>query len=312
MLPPIKRVAVLGAGGLGATYASQFYTVDPASVTLIASGERYQRLKRDGVFINGQHFSMPVTAPTEAGEPVDFIIVAVKHHHLAEALEDLPPFVGPNTTILSVLNGLDSEQIIGERVGSDKLLYCISMELPAQRQGNRITFPSYGRLIFGEADNTTLSDKVRRVQAALDWAGIRHQTPPDMQRMLWWKFMINVGINQTSAVLRAGYGVFQTSPDALALMDAAMREVIAVAQAAHVNLTERDIDAWKEVLFRLDPGDKTSMLQDIEAGRQTEVEIFGGKMVKLGLRYNIPTPVNHTLLQIIRVIEQQQCAEASP
>ncbi len=312
MLPPIKRIAILGAGGLGATYASQFYSADPHSVFLIASGERYHRLKQDGVYINGRHFQMPVTTPANAAEPPDLIIVALKHHHLAGALDDLAPFVGPHTTVLSVLNGLDSEQIIGERVGSEKLLYCISMELPAQRQGNRITFPSYGRLIFGEADNTILSERVQRVQAALDWAGIRHETPPDMQRMLWWKFMINVGVNQTSAVMRASYGVFQNSPDAVELMDAAMREVIAVAQAAHVNLHQADIDAWKAVLFRLAPSDKTSMLQDIEAGRPTEVEIFGGKMVKLGRRYNIPTPVNQTLLQIIRVLEQPSPAETSP
>ena len=180
------------------------------------------------------------------------------------------------------------------------------MGLAAQRKGNRITFADYGRLIFGELTNTTLSNKVRRVQAALDWAGICYETPPDMQRMLWWKFMINVGINQASAVLKAPYGVFQTSPDALALMEAAMLEVIAVAQAAQVDLHRQDIDTWKDVLFGLMPDGKTSMLQDIEAHRKTEVEIFGGKMVQLGRQFNIPTPVSQTMLQIIRVTEQNR------
>jgi 2-dehydropantoate 2-reductase len=125
-----------------------------------------------------------------------------------------------------------------------------------------------------------------------------------MIRMLWWKFMINVGVNQASAVMRAPYGVFQSSPDAQALTEALMREVIVLAQRIGVNLAEQDLDEWHPVLKRLSPEGKTSMLQDVEAGRKTEVEIFGGKVVELGERYGVPTPVNQTVLNIIRVLEQ--------
>ena len=96
--------------------------------------------------------------------------------------------------------------------------------------------------------------------------------------------MVNVGMNQASAVMRAPYGVFQTMPEAQALMEALMHEVIVLAEHAGVNLVEQDIADWYGFLNTLSPQGKTSMLQDIEAGRKTEVEIFGGKVVALGKR----------------------------
>jgi 2-dehydropantoate 2-reductase len=138
----------------------------------------------------------------------------------------------------------------------------------------------------------------------LQRAGIRHETPVDMIWILWWKFMINVGLNQISAVLRAPYGVLATSRDAQVLMESAMREVTTIAKAANVNLGEEDLTSWYPNLSKASPQGTTSMLQDIKAGRKTEVEMFAGKVVELGATYGIPTPVNQTLLRMIKVIEQ--------
>ena len=118
--------------------------------------------------------------------------------------------------------------------------------------------------------------------------------------------MINVGINQASAVLGAPYGVFQSSPDAMALMRMLMEEVIALAQITGIDLSAEDLDEWCRILAGLSPGGKTSMLQDMEAGRKTEVEIFAGKVVSLGLRHHVPTPVNAAVLRIIKVLENKK------
>jgi len=87
-------------------------------------------------------------------------------------------------------------------------------------------------------------------------------------------------------------------------MEALMKEVVALTDVMDVNLTNRDIEEWYPFLNVLSPQGKTSMLQDIEAGRKTEVDIFGEKVVELGKTHGVPTPVNQTLLQIIRVLEQ--------
>jgi 2-dehydropantoate 2-reductase len=300
----IRHVAILGAGAMGTYFAAGFGANDRFSTRLIARGDRRERLERDGLVVNGQPVFIPVASPEDRPAPADLVIVALKHHHLAAAVPDLKPFVGPDTVIISVMNGLESEAVIGAAVGMEKMLYAISVGIDAVREGNHLTFSNPGRHLFGEADNTTISDRVRRVQEAFTRAGIAWETPADMVRMLWWKFMINVGMNQASAVMRAPYGAFQTRAEARDLMEALMREVITLAPLASVNLVEKDIADWCQVLATLSPTGKTSMLQDIEAGRKTEVEIFGGAVTALGERYAVPTPVNRTLFQIIRVLEE--------
>ncbi|MFZ5866887.1 MAG: ketopantoate reductase family protein [Thermodesulfobacteriota bacterium] len=300
----IKNVAVLGAGAMGAAYASRFFDASSFSTVLVAREPRYDQLRAEGLVVNGKQYSIPVVHPDETAPPADLIIVALKSHNLPEAVHDLKNLVGDQTTIISVMNGLDSEEYLGSVYGVDKVLYAIAVAIDAVREGNSVKYTNPGKIYFGEADNSHPSERVLRVREAFDRAGIASETPVDMIRMLWWKFMINVGINQASAVMRAPYGAFQSSPDAQALMETLMREVIVLAQRIDVNLGEQDLHDWYSVLKTLSPTGKTSMLQDIEAGRKTEVEIFAGKMVELGERYGIPTPANQTLLNIVHVLEQ--------
>jgi 2-dehydropantoate 2-reductase len=292
MVAAIKTISVVGAGGMGAAYASKFYGLDKNGVFLVAKGERYDRLKEKGLIVNGQRYFLNVIRPEEKGLPSDLILVAVKHHHLEEALKDISNRVGENTLILSVMNGIESEAQIGAVYGMDKPLYCVAVGIDAVRHGNRVSFSRQGKLFFGEAENIHFTERVKRVQSLFDQAGIVYEIPEDMIRTLWWKFMINVGINQASAVLGAPYSVFQRSGDARELMESAMREVMAIAQAAGVHLSEADITNWNLFLSSLSPDGKTSMLQDIEARRKTEIEMFAGKVIELGKEYGISTPVN--------------------
>lgn len=300
----IRTVAIIGAGAMGGFFASKFFDTSGFSTALVARGKRYERLKSNGLEVNGKSYAIPVIHPDEASSPGDLIIVAVKNHHLPEAVPDIRNLVGDQTTIISIMNGLDSEEYIGSVYGLDKVLYAVSVGIDAVRQGKQITYTNPGRHFFGEKVNNEPSPRVQRVQLAFDKARIAYETPTDMTRMMWWKFMVNVGMNQASAVMRAPYGVFQSSLDARSLMEALMREVVALAKAARVNLEEQDLDDWYAVLGTLSSEGKTSMLQDIEAGRKTEVEIFGGKVVELGETYGFSTPVNQTLLHIIHVLEQ--------
>ncbi|MDY0095560.1 MAG: ketopantoate reductase family protein [Candidatus Vecturithrix sp.] len=302
-MQPIQQVTILGAGAMGSVYASLFFEMNPAGVSFMAKGERAERLQAQGIVVNDKRYAIPVVTPDDMSPPSDLIIVALKHHHLQEAFPDLTHRVGDNTTFLSVMNGLDSEATISAMYGPEKVLYAIAVGIDALRENNNVVYTNQGKIFFGNTENSRLTERVVRVQQIFERAGIICETPQDMIRMLWWKFMINVGVNQSSAVLRAPFGVFHQSEDAKALMEAAMQEVVNLAQAAKVNLVEQDIKNWYQYLFTLSPNGKTSMLQDLEAGRKTEVEIFGGKVVELGKTYGVPTPVNQTLLRIITVLE---------
>lgn len=300
----IERVAVIGAGAMGSVYAEKFFDMDKNCITLIAGGTRCDRLKEKGLIVNNKHFSLPVIRPEDKTPPFDLIIVAVKHHHLEEAIQDLKGRVGEGSLILSVMNGIDSEERIGAVYGMDKVLYAVALGIDAVRQGNNTTYSTAGKLVFGEAKNSAPIDRIKRVQSLFDRAGIDYEISDDIIRVLWWKFMVNAGMNQFSAVLRAPYSVFQTSQEAKELMESGMREVMDIARAAKVNLHEEDIENWHSILSGMSPRGKTSMVQDIEAKRKTEVEMFAGRVIKLGDTYGIPTPVNQTIFRLIKVIEQ--------
>ncbi|MBW2145802.1 MAG: ketopantoate reductase family protein [Deltaproteobacteria bacterium] len=300
----IEKISVIGAGAMGAFYASKFFDMDNNCISLVAKGERYERLKGKGLIVNNRHYSLPVMRPEDNTPPSDLIIVAVKHHHLREAIQDIKNRIGENSLLISVMNGIDSEEQIAAVYGMDRVLYAVAVGIDAVRQGNVITCTTQGKLFFGEARNPVLTQRVKLVQSLFERAGISSETPEDMIRILWWKFMINVGINQVSAVLRAPYGVFQRSQEARDLMESAMREVMTIARAAGVDLSEQDIDNWYSFLSGLSPQGKTSMLQDVEARSKTEVEMFAGKVIELGKTYGIPTPVNQTLFRLLKVIEQ--------
>jgi len=302
----IERIAVIGAGGLGAVYANIFLQAG-IDTKLIAKGARYKKLQHDGVYINDVQYQIPVL---DAADPdkqfkADLVIVATKYHHLASALPALANFVDHNPRFISLLNGLTSEAIIGEMYGQDNVLLAIAMNLDARREGNRIFHSRPPLLVFGEKNNQTISSNVQAVQNVLDKAGISHETPEDMHRTVWWKFMVNVGMNQSSAVTGATYGRYKVEPELRWLKETLMREVIAVAQAEGVDLKSEDATSFYKTLDIIAEDGKTSMLQDIEALRKTEIEMFAPIVVELGEKHGIPTPVNRTILSVIVSIEKQ-------
>ncbi len=299
----IKRISIVGAGAMGAAYAAMFTDAAGFSVSFVARGQRYERLKNRTLTVNGRRYEVPVVHPDKISEPADLILVALKHHHLADAVGDIAALAGEHTVILSVMNGLESEATIGAACGMEKLVYAIAVGIDAVHEGGRFTFANPGKIVFGAFKNDGSGPELNRLREALNRAGIDNEVPKDIMRAMWWKFMVNVGINQASAVLRAPYGVFHSSPDARALIRSLMEEVVALAQKAGIGLTEADIDEWETIMAKLSPAGKTSMLQDVEAERKTEVEIFAGTVVALGRRYLVPTPVNQTMQRIIKVIE---------
>lgn len=298
----INSIAIVGAGAMGAAYASMFIDVGCFQPYFLASGKRYQLLSTQKLQVNGKSYAVPVKQPEDVKTAADLVIVALKHHHLPEALPLIKSVVGKETVVLSVMNGLESEQIIGAYCGVARLVLAIAVGIDAVREKECFSYAQPGKIIFGAAPQED-DDRITRLSNALTRAAIPCEVSADILRTMWWKFMINVGINQASAVLRAPYGVFQKSADAQDLMLQLMQEVIDIAEKIHIDLSRKDLDEWLAILSSLAPTGKTSMLQDIEAGRKTEVEIFAGKVVSLGKEYRVPTPANTIILQILKAME---------
>jgi 2-dehydropantoate 2-reductase len=241
--------------------------------------------------------------PDQPVDPADFVVIAVKYDGLEQALQAVKRHVGPDTILMSLLNGIASEDDIAQVYGDRHLLHAVCVGIDAVRQGTSVQYSGIGEICFGNATAHDLTDDVAAVKALFDRAGIPCAVHEDIQRTMWWKFMINVGVNQASAILRAPYGKFQTDSHAHSVMQSLMREVLALSAAVGVDLGEDALTQFDIVLKQLSPAGKTSMLQDVEAGRRTEIEQLAGMVRRLGQEHGIATPVNDFVYHAIRAME---------
>ncbi|MDR1915024.1 MAG: 2-dehydropantoate 2-reductase [Synergistaceae bacterium] len=308
----IDTVSIIGLGAIGSSYSAKISDkIHPENIRVIASGTRAEHYKASGVTVNGVKYFFPVYAPDDDVDPADLLIFAVKSYNLREAISAAVRHLGPDTIVLSLLNGITSERIIRDSYGTEGVLYSVVMGVDATRTDGGTSYSTLGVIPFGEARNEpgAFSNRVKLVAEFFERTGIAYEIPLDMTNTLWKKFMINVGANQISAILRAPYGILQQTRDARELVVSAMKEVLALAPSEGVNLTERDIDDCLAILDRLSPVGKTSMLQDVEACRPTEVDIFAGTVLELGQKHNVQVPLNSILFRMIRALEgsYQRC-----
>lgn len=299
-----RKVYLIGLGAIGGMIASRLQAAGNCNLKIIADPERCRRYREQGITVNGESFAFEYISEGDEAEPADLIILAVKNHHLDDAIRQIRPFVGPETNILSLLNGIDSEMVLGKEFGMEKVLYSFIVATDAVRVETNIQYSSVGKIVFGEKGFSNPTPRVQAIRSLLEGAGVPCEVPKDILRELWWKFMMNVGVNQTSAILKAPYGVYARSQTARDLMRDACREVLAIAKKIGIALVEEDIENFFTIISGLDADKKTSMLQDVEACRKTEVETFAGTVIRLGREHGIATPVNEVLYKMLRIIEE--------
>lgn len=299
----LKCAYISGLGAIGSVYASILYQHDRESVKVIADAERAHRYQAQGVTVNGKRYDFDYVLPQAKAEPADLILIAVKGHQLDASIEAIRPFVGENTILMSLLNGISSEDILAGEFGDAHILHAFVVGTDATRVGLDTRFSSKGRIVFGHSYHPDSPD-VEAVRDFFDRTGVPYTVPSDILKEQWWKFLMNVGVNQTSAILRAPYSVYQNVREARDLMMSAASEVIPIARKEGINISEDDIANFLDIIGTLSPDGKTSMLQDVEAGRKTEVELFALTVMQLGRKHGIPTPVNEVLYRMIRTIEQ--------
>ena len=302
----IKKVSIIGLGALGILFGHHLSKKMPKEdLRIIADQERINRYEKENVYCNGERCQFHYVSPEEVCEPADLIIFTVKFSGLKNAIQEVKNHIGENTIILSALNGITSEAIIGETYGMEKVLYSVAQGMDAVKVGNELTYDHMGMLCFGDRESVEMSQKVKTVAEFFDKMDFPYELDQNMYKRQWGKFMLNVGVNQTVAVYQSNYGEIQREGQARKTMISAMREVISLSEKEGVHLTEADLHYWLDVLSKLSPEGKPSMAQDIEAHRYSEVDLFAGTVLELGKQYGISTPVNQELYDRIQSIESQ-------
>ena len=300
----IKNISIIGMGALGVMYGSHLaHHLGFDHVTYIMDEKRYEKYKGSTVTCNGEKLSF-TCVPASQAVPADLVIVAVKSTGLTEALDTMKKCIGPDTVILSVMNGISSEEIIGERYGAEHMIYAVAQGMDAMKFGSELTYSKMGVLCIG-ARLESQQEGLDRVYCLFDKTELPYVREKDILHRLWSKFMLNVGVNQTCMVYSCTYGDVWRPGKERDTMLGAMREVIAVANAEGIDLSEADLEEYDRIIRTLRADGTPSMGQDRIARRHSEVEMFAGTVIRRGQKAGIPTPVNQWLYDQVPEIEKE-------
>lgn len=308
----IKTVSLIGMGAIGAYFASHLSKYLGNNFRVIADGERAEKLKKEGLDINGEHYDFNVVSPSDSSTgPADIVIIITKMTALEQACNEVKNQVGPDTVILTPLNGVDSEDVAIKYFGEEKILYSL-MRISAVKQGNQVSFnDAIGYIEFGEKTNETLSPRVEAIQNFFEAAGVKTLVQKDMIEAIWRKFVCNVSENQVSALLGLSFGAWAGSEHANYLRCATAAEVIKIAQKKGINIEDSYAADHITFLSQIPAENKASTVQDILNRRKTEVDMFAGTIIRLGKEVGVPTPINDFLYHGIKILEEQNDGKIS-
>lgn len=299
----IENVVIVGMGALGLLYGNCIRkNLGKEHVSFLMDAKRFARHSRDVYTINGESVEFQMTTPERVGE-TDLVIFATKYGALQDAIREAGNAVGKDTVILSILNGIITEDIIGGVYGMEKMVDSVPIGMDAMREGTTLHYTKAGKLQIG-VRGAERRENLERVTEFFDRAGVSYEVMDDIRRAMWNKFMINVGTNQTCMVYETTYGGSMKG-QAYEDQKAAMHEVITVAEAEGVKLTEDDYAKDIAILNSLNPDSYPSMRQDAVAKRKSEVELFSGTLIRLAKKHGLRVPVNEKYYRKIQEIESR-------
>lgn len=299
----IKRVAVLGAGAVGSYLIWGLSDKEELELGVVAKGERRERLLEQGLRINGKSYHPQIWTPEEA-KNADLLVVALKYGSLRSALEDIQMIVGENTTVMSLMNGVDSEEIIAEKIDKSHILYSF-IKIASQKKEDGFHFNPEATvgIYFGELEAPFESERVKVVDTLFDGTELHWTITEHIREEIWGKFRLNICNNLPQAVLGVGVGCYEDSEHMTAIREGLKKELLAIAEAKGINLELINEKSSKGSAVKASA--KYSTLQDLEAGRHTEIDMFSGTLIRMGRELGIPTPYNEYTYHVIKALEEK-------
>jgi 2-dehydropantoate 2-reductase len=303
------KIAIIGAGAMGSVVGGalaksgndvSFIEVAPSVLEAINSRGL---IVEDKAGIRETIRVRATSEPTSVGA-VDLVIVFVKCYHTEAAVQNALPLVGPNTIVLSLQNGWGNGPRIAGIVGDEKLLLGVSYHSATVSGPGHVLHVGKGMTFIGEP-NGAMTERLRRVAAIFQEAGLDVTTSSQVLKEIWSKLALNACTLPTSALLRFHAPELVQHDPMLLLMRELLEEVVAVARAQNIPL-EFD-ERWETItglLKRCAPTAKGSMLQDVEQARPTEIDVINGVISDAGRRLNIATPYNNAMVWMVKSLEE--------
>ena len=292
----IKTVAVLGAGAVGSYVIWGLSRRKDIRLGVLAEGKRAEKLKK-GCTINDEVYHPEVWTPQEA-KGVDLLIVSLKYGALPGAMDSIRQVTGENTTVMSLMNGVDSEKLISDEIGASHVIYSV-IKVASHKEENGYCFNPETTIgiIFGEPCAPYDSERVQAIEALFADTGLHYRSTEYIMEEILSKFRLNVCNNLPQAILGAGVGCYQDSVHMKAISDGLRRELEAIAAAKGIAISKAAASSGHG--SAVPPSARYSTLQDLDAGRHTEIDMFSGALVRMGRELGIPTPYNEYTYHMI-------------
>ena len=281
-----QSVAILGAGAVGSYVMWGLAKKKEIDLCVVASGARKARYERDGFVINGQVYHPVVRTPEEASGG------------------DIQTVAGGYATVMSLMNGVDSEEIIGEVIDPVQIVHSL-IKVASERKGNQVVFDPETTIgiVYGEADLSRGTGRIEALNDLFADTGLHYRATDVILTEIWSKFRLNVPNNQAQAMVGCGVGAYRDSEHVAFLRDRLREEVDRIAEKKGIDFDKADTSSTfgSKVRDRA----RYSTLQDLDAGRHTEVDMFAGAVVRMGRELGIPTPYNEFTYHMIKALEEK-------
>jgi 2-dehydropantoate 2-reductase len=303
------RIAVMGAGAIGSVIGGML-ALNGHKVTLIGRQSHMDHIRNHGLHIKGiwgDHLVKKIdTSTSPPQEFQDIVFLTVKSFDTATAAKEALPMVGPDTTVVSIQNGLGNIETLAGIVGKKKAVGAMAIF------GAILSEPGYvevtviaSEALVGEPDGT-LTPRVETIAHMLDSAGIPARPSNNIMRDIWHKALYNIALNPLSAIFQVPYGQIADNPHTRWLAGQMISEAFQVASATGIDLGFTSHE-YLDILWnkQLPPTreHRSSMLQDILRGKRTEIDHINGAVVKLGTELGIETPYNSAIVRIVKARE---------
>lgn len=311
--PDWPTIAVMGGGAVGCYFGGMLARAG-AAVTLIARAQHVEAIKRTGLRFEGVHFqeNIPIAASCEpdAVRGAQWVLFCVKSVDTEAAAQLIAPHLEPGAIILGLQNGVDNIERIRQYL-PNPVIPAVVYVAAAMAGPGVVRHTGRGDLVIGELASGELhtrlpAGRLNEIAALLACAEVPCRLSDNVEGELWQKLLLNCAYNAISALGRAQYERIAAAPDACAVMQAAVREVLEVARASGVKMPPGDMAEVAAKLADAMPKATSSTAQDIARGKRTEIDHLNGYVFRRGQALGVPTPVNQTLHALVKLLENAE------
>lgn len=303
----ITRVSIVGMGSLGLIFGSFLYDkLGSDNVEFIVDNKRSEIFDYGHRVVNGKSYNFNVISGEKAVNKSQLIIFAVKSTNLENAIETARECVDGSTKIISLMNGISSEKILGQAFGMDKILFATAEGMDPIRSKHTLSYTNMGYVCIGiDSEDQNKRKRLNELIKLFDKTDFPYKLEKDVMHRLWSKFMLNVGVNQVVMMHEGTFDTIQKEGPERTMMIEAMREVIELAGEEGILIGEKDLEFYVGLVDSLNPNGMPSMRHDGLHRIKSEVEMFAGTVIEYGKKHNIHTPINQKIYDTIKLIESK-------